>query len=113
MCRSACERGYEPQERFQSVVSDMLKISSQTDATHTIFELQGSLMGPWVQELEKCWRTADRDRPVKILICAVSYIDDRGKELLAEMYRNGAKLVAEGCMNQAIVKELQERKRNP
>jgi len=86
----------------------MLRIDSQSDARHTILELHGSLAGPWVQELEKCWRTADRERPLKILICAVSFIDDRGKELLAEMYRSGAELVAEGCMNQAIVEEIQE-----
>jgi len=36
----------------------VLKITTQTDATGTIFELEGRLAGAWVQELEDCWRKA-------------------------------------------------------
>jgi len=86
----------------------MLKITTQSDAVKMIFELEGKLAGPWVQALEACWRqaAASSDRPVRILLCAVTFIDDRGRDLLAEMYRHGAELVAEGCMNKAIVEEI-------
>lgn len=85
----------------------MLKITTQTDPTRTIFELEGRLAGVWVQELEDCWRkAANADRPVRVMICAVTFIDDKGKALLAEMHRHGAELVAEGCMNNAIVEEI-------
>ena len=85
----------------------MLKITTQTDATRTIFELEGRLAGAWVQELEDCWRkAANSDRPVRVLVCAVTFIDEKGKTLLAEMYRDGAELVAEGCMNKGIVEEI-------
>jgi hypothetical protein len=40
------------------------------------------------------------------MLCAVTFIDDRGRKLLVEMYRKGAELVAEGCMNKAIVAEI-------
>jgi len=33
-------------------------------------------------------------------------MDDKGKALLAEMHQHGAELVAEGCMNSAIVEEI-------
>ena len=36
----------------------------------------------------------------------VTFIDERGKALLAEMHQHGAELVAEGCMNTAIVEEI-------
>lgn len=85
----------------------MLKITTQTDATRTIFELEGKLAGPWVKELEGSWRkAASLDRPVRVMLCAVTFIDDKGKKLLAEMYQHGAELVAEGCMNKAIVEEI-------
>lgn len=85
----------------------MLKITIQTDATHTIFDLEGSLAGPWVEELEGCWRTAaDPHRPVRVLLCAVTFIDDKARKLLADMYRHGAELVAEGCMNKAVVEQI-------
>jgi hypothetical protein len=87
----------------------VLKISIQTDATGTIFELEGRLAGAWVQELEDCWRkAADSDRPVRVMVCEVTFIDDKGKALLAEMHQHGAELVAEGCMNSAIVEEIKQ-----
>jgi len=39
-------------------------------------------------------------------LCGVSFIDAAGKMLLQEMHRQGGQLVAEGCLNQAIVKEI-------
>lgn len=89
----------------------MLKITSQSDATHTIFELEGTLMGPWVQELEHCWQgAAGSNRRVRVLLCAVSFIDEGGKNLLTEMYAHGVELVAEGCMTNAIVHEIMQRR---
>jgi hypothetical protein len=87
----------------------VLKISTRTDATGTIFELEGRLAGAWVQELEDCWRkAADSDRTVRVMVCEVTFIDDKGKALLAEMHQHGAELVAEGCMNSAIVQEIKQ-----
>ena len=85
----------------------MLKITTRTDVTGTIFELEGRLAGAWVQELEDCWgKAANSDRPVRVMVCAVTFIDDKGKTLLAEMHQHGAELVAEGCMNSAIIEEI-------
>ena len=85
----------------------MLKITIRTDVTATILELEGRLVDAWVQELEDCWRkAANSDRPVRVMVCAVTFIDDKGKTLLAEMHQHGAELVAEGCMNSAIVEEI-------
>ena len=87
----------------------MLKITAQTDATRTTFELEGRLAGAWVQELEDCWRKVSNfDRPVRVMVCAVTFMDERGKALLAEMHQHGAELVAEGCMNSAIVEEIKQ-----
>ena len=85
----------------------MLKITTQTNPAGTILELEGKLAGPWVEELENCWREAfNSHQSVKIMLCAVTFIDDRGRKLLVQMYREGAELVAEGCMNKAIVAEI-------
>jgi len=92
---------------YKSYSQLMLKITTQTDATRTILQLEGKLAGPWTQELEGCWRkAADSDRPVRVLLCAVTFIDDKGIDLLAKMYQQGAELVAEGCMNKAIVEQI-------
>lgn len=84
----------------------MLKITRQDDVSHTVFTLEGKLAGPWVDELKGCWEKAGGDRPIRILLCAVTFVDAGGKGLLTEMYRRGAELVAEGCMTKAIVEEI-------
>jgi len=90
----------------------MLKITTRTDPTEIILELEGNLAGPWVRELEGCWQeTTKSERSVKVLICAVTFIDCKGRDLLVEMHRHGAELVAEGCMNKALVDEIVRGKR--
>jgi hypothetical protein len=84
----------------------MLKITTPTGATGTIFELEGRLAGPWVQELEGCWqRIVIRDQPIKVVL-AVTFIDSEGRKLLAEMHRQGAELAAKEFMMKAIIEEI-------
>ena len=90
-----------------ALIKPMLKITTQIKPAETILEVEGKLAGPWIEELANCWRKArNSDRPVKVMLCAVTFIDDKGRDLLVEMYRQGAKLIAEGCMNKAIVEEI-------
>jgi anti-anti-sigma regulatory factor len=85
----------------------MLKISTQTDTAGTVFKLEGKLAGAWVKELEGCWRErVSAHQPVRVDLKAVTFVDASGRELLAEMYRQGAEIVAEGCMTKAIVEEI-------
>src|SRR6266849_1343912 len=89
--------------------SAVLKITIEQEATTTMFKVEGKLAGPWVAELEQCWRAAMNTtggRSVKVHLRAVSFIDAAGKSLLAEMHRHGAELVAEGCMTKAIVAQI-------
>jgi hypothetical protein len=41
-----------------------------------------------------------------MIVTAVHFFICNGKALLAEMHQHGAELVAEGCMNSAIVEEI-------
>jgi hypothetical protein len=53
----------------------MLKITIQTGATGTIFELAGKLAGLSVQESEGCWRQAViGDQQVRVMLNAVTFI---------------------------------------
>jgi hypothetical protein len=36
----------------------------------------------------------------------VTFVDQQGRRLLAEMHQKGVELIAEGCMNQAIVEKI-------
>src|SRR5207245_566383 len=87
----------------------MLRISTETKRGKRILSVEGRLAGPWVSALEQCWRevrAASSAEKVSVNLCGVSFIDAAGKVLLKEIHRQGGRLVAEGCLNQAIVREI-------
>ena len=89
----------------------MLKITMQIAAGVMSFALEGKLAGPWVKELELCWRSAagtQQIHPVRVDLSSVTFIDEEGKDLLDRMYREGAKLMAAGCLNKCIVEGIMQ-----
>jgi hypothetical protein len=71
--------------------------------------LEGRLAGPWVDELRDCWQRARRDgAPITVALTQVSYVDNAGKSILTDMHRQGAELVAEGCMVKAMIEEIKK-----
>jgi len=87
----------------------VLKINIHTEERRTVFVLEGKLAGAWVKVLQDCWEDIGKaERPVRVMVCGVTFIDEKGKALLMQMHQQGAKLVAEGCMNTAIVKEIMQ-----
>jgi len=89
----------------------MLRITTETKRGKTTLSVEGRIAGPSVSILEQCWRdlcsTSPRQK-FSVSLCGVSFIDNAGKVLLKEMHRRGANLLAEGCLNQAIVEEIVE-----
>ena len=87
----------------------MLRITTQKKRGRTVLSIEGRLTGTLVGTLEQCWRElrgASPSEKVHINLCGVSFIDAAGKMLLKEIYRQGGELVAEGCLNQAIVDDI-------
>ena len=87
----------------------MLRITTETKRGKTYLSVEGRLAGPWVATLEQCWRELHAASPSEkfyVNLCGVSFIDAAGKMLLVEMHRQGGELIAEGCLNQAIVQEI-------
>jgi outer membrane protein len=87
----------------------MLRITTEQKRGKFILSVEGRLAGQWVAALEQCWKDLRTWAPTakfSINLCGVSYIDASGKVLLKELHHQGAHLVAEGCLNQAIVKEI-------
>jgi outer membrane protein len=87
----------------------MLRITTETKRAKTILTVEGRIAGASVGTVEQCWRELAAASPKQrfvVNLCGVSFIDNAGKVLLREMHSAGAELQAEGCLNQAIVKEI-------
>ncbi len=87
----------------------MLRITVH-DNPHTFtFQLEGRLTGPWLSELEECWKTTlnQQRKPIlRIDLTEVTFIDNAGKACLATLHRQGAELVAADCLTRDIVAEI-------
>jgi anti-anti-sigma regulatory factor len=84
----------------------MLKITILDCGDRTVFELEGKLAGPWVEEMEECWRKVAANRRVVVLLKHVTFIDGAGKTLLIDMCRSGAEIEGAGCMTSVTVEEI-------
>jgi anti-anti-sigma regulatory factor len=60
-----------------------------------IVKLEGTLRGPWVDELQQAWSAfTDKSpaKPMTVDLAGVSFIDSRGRDLLLRMQGQGAVL---------------------
>jgi anti-anti-sigma regulatory factor len=88
----------------------MLKITQHHDvASESVsFTLEGRLAGPWVEELNACWRQVAANTPSRRVIdlTGVTFVDAAGKALLTKLWQQGAELRAVGCLTRCIVEEI-------
>jgi hypothetical protein len=86
----------------------MLKITTHMSDDTTRITLEGRLAGPWISELERCWRECEQSaagRHVVVDLTGVTFVEQDGKALLTRMYQAGAELLASGCCMRSIVED--------
>ena len=87
----------------------MLRITADDKPRVLNFRLEGRLEGPWVEELEKCWRgLVERagTPTLRVDLTGVTFVDAAGKAQLTAMHRQGAEFIADDCLTRAIVSEI-------
>lgn len=87
----------------------MFRIQTNDQARVVTFRLEGRLEGPWVPEVEECWRSildASKKPTIIVDLAGVTHIDVAGKAQLAAMHANGAQFLADDCLTRAIVAEI-------
>ena len=73
----------------------MLRITIQNTSSSVLLKLEGSVKGPWVEELQKAWLTSaimSDGEPVSVDLGAVSFVDTKGRDLLLRMQKEGVVL---------------------
>ena len=71
----------------------MLRITEVRRKSDSGLKLEGKLTGPWVEETKQCWlgaKASNKDGAVKLNVEGLTYVDERGKDLLLQMQREGA-----------------------
>jgi outer membrane protein TolC len=87
----------------------MLRVTTRVEDEQGIvtLKLEGKLAGPWVEEFERCWcLTFAKWKSVVVELAGVTFIDAKGKCLLAKIHGQGARLVGTGLMTRSIIEEI-------
>ena len=84
----------------------MLRVSYSDTAAGQRWNLCGRLAGAWVDELRACWQQARKLAPKAAAIVDlndVTFVDEAGEKLLAEMQAAGTEFIARGVENKHLV----------
>jgi len=87
----------------------MLRVTTKIEAEQgkVTLRLEGKLAGLWVDEFERCWRSAlEQRKTVVVELAGVTFIDSKGKCLLAKIHSQGATLTGTGLMTKSIIEEI-------
>jgi anti-anti-sigma regulatory factor len=90
-------------------VSAVIRISQIGNGSKWHLLVEGTLSDGWVDALETSWLEAQSQRngtPVCIDLAGVTYIDDKGRDLLVRIIRGGAELRTRGIMTRTVVEEI-------
>ena len=99
-------------------MSALIRISPIGNGPEGHLLVEGTLSDGWVDALEASWLEAKSQLNGKLYIdlSGVTYIDDKGRELLARIIRSGAELRTAGIMTRTVVeqitKEVEEKRTN-
>jgi anti-anti-sigma regulatory factor len=89
----------------------MLRISITNESDITRFKLEGKLAHEWVHEAETAWavlKSVNGKHKVLVDLVNVSFVDEDGAVLLANMRHDGAKLVGSGLIIAALIEEIEQ-----
>jgi len=90
----------------------MLEFTIHNEPDLATIKLEGELAGAWVDELKHCYRmlsTFPHEKSVVVDLSGVGSVDSSGRNLLAQMARDGAELLAGGTLKEYGVEEAASR----
>jgi hypothetical protein len=96
-------------------VMGMLRITIAETLTEQKWTVEGQLVHPWISELKSTWtrtETARRERKCLVDLTGVTFIDKSGENVLADLSKQGAELIATGCYTRYVVHNINRRKSN-
>ncbi len=89
----------------------MLRISVMNEPGITRVRLEGKLAHEWVDEARHAWAGlpgVNGEKEIVVDLLNVSFVDDAGHQLLAEMRHAGAELMGSGPLMSALIDEIEE-----
>lgn len=89
----------------------MLRISILNEPGVARMKLEGKLAHEWVNEARRAWSTLtamNGNDEIVVDLLGVSFVDESGHQLLAEMRHAGAELMGSGPLVSALIDEIED-----
>lgn len=90
-------------------LSMTLRITVNEGPESTTMKLEGKLIGPWVAELDRAWRSlvaSLSSKKLRVDLRGIVRIDPDGRDILAEIHRQtGAEFLADTPMTKYFAEE--------
>jgi len=93
----------------------MFKISIIDTRRERTLLVEGTLIAPWITELQRVCRNAGQEpqrRKLVIDLTNVTLISQEGENTLLELMRNGAKFSSGGVLTKHVLRQLARRCQN-
>jgi hypothetical protein len=93
----------------------MFKISIIDTPRERTLLVEGTLIAPWITELQRVCRNAGQEpqrRKLVIDLTNVTVISQEGENTLLELMRNGAKFSSGGVLTKHVLRQLARRCQN-
>jgi ABC-type transporter Mla MlaB component len=88
----------------------MLRIHIEHESEVVRLRLEGKLVHPWVDELFLVWMDLATRKPgqapISLDLSEVSFVDVRGKALLASMFKAGCAIHGSGPFISAVIEDI-------
>ncbi len=87
----------------------MIRITETRDGSQPELIVEGTLSDGWTDALETSWVEAQsrlNGKRLLIDLSGLTYVDEKGRALLARIMESGAEIRAAGIMNRTVVDEI-------
>lgn len=89
----------------------MIRITQNRNGDRTQLLVEGTLSDAWVESLEQSWIQARADwrrQPVRVDLSSVTYVDDKGRDLLMRMLKDEVEVYTSGLLTRAVIAEIRK-----
>ena len=87
----------------------MLRITVHEDAKGQTIQLEGKIVGPWVEELNRAWHSLAPSlgsKKLQLDLRGVTFVDAKGRQLLHEIYqKTNASFLADSPLTQYFAED--------
>jgi hypothetical protein len=100
------------QDSEKAALAKMLRITVHEGDRERTIKLEGKVVGPWVEELNRAWQALAPSvvsKKLKVDLCDVAFVDAKGRQLLREIHqKTNARFLADSPLTRYFADDARQ-----